>query len=489
MIEDIRDYIAACEKAGALQRITAEVDWNLELSHIAKANEEVGGPALLFENVKDHDIPVMTSAFTTRERLAICLEQDPTLPMSGLSRKWMELTTAELVPPTVVNHAPVLENVIEGSDIDVNMFPTPFFYPDDGGRFIGTAHCLVTQDPDSGWTNLGTYRMQLLEGETDVLGLHVVPGKHADMMTKKYQARGEKMPAAVVIGCDPILYLTSTTLVSAETDEYDVAGALRQSPVPVFKSDLTGLTLPAKAEIIIEGYIDYDDKRLEGPLGEFTGYYSATHWPKPCFKVERILHRDKPIFWATTVGKPINDTHMLQSLNRTATLWHDLETMKIPGIEGVYVPAESTGWFWVIVSVRTMYPGHANQVGNAVIATTTGHHGTKGVIVVDHDIAADSWKDVMWALSVRFDPKRSAQIIDRGRASPLDPSLPISERWITSRIIMDATVPYEWDEKPQEIFMDRETMETVSERWDEYGFSIPDPIPGLIDRLTRPAGK
>jgi 4-hydroxy-3-polyprenylbenzoate decarboxylase len=188
------------------------------------------------------------------------------------------------------------------------------------------------------------------------------------------------------------------------------------------------------------------------------------------------------------VGKPINDTHMLQSLNRTATLWHDLETMKIPGIQAVYVPAESTGWFWAIVSVETMYPGHSNHVANAVMATTTGHHGTKGIIIVDKDIAVDNWADVFWALSVRFDPKRSAQIIDRGRSSPLDPSLPISDRWIGSRLILDATIPYEWEDKPKEIFMDRGVMEKVSNRWEEYGFSIPDPIPELIDRLSKPKG-
>ena len=161
---------------------------------------------------------------------------------------------------------------------------------------------------------------------------------------------------------------------------------------------------------------------------------------------------------------------MVQSLNRTATLWTDLETMRVPGIQSVYIPANSAGRFWAIVSVKTMYPGHANHVGNAVIATTTGHYGLKGVIVVDADIPADDWDRVMWALSVRYSPYRDTEIIKRGRATPLDPSQHIKERDIVSRIIMDATTPYEWDEKPAEIFMDKKMTQQVLSRWEEFGF-------------------
>jgi len=189
------------------------------------------------------------------------------------------------------------------------------------------------------------------------------------------------------------------------------------------------------------------------------------------------------------VGKPINDIHMIQSLNRTATLWYDLETMKVPGIQSVYIPPEACGRFWAVVSVKQMYPGHSNHVGNAVIASTTGHYGLKGVIVVDHDIEADDWDRIWWALSTRFDPKRSAQIIDRGRSTPLDPGLPIEARDITSRIILDACTPYEWANKPNEIFMDRAVLQKVSDRWNEYGFAGSSPVAGMINRLTRPEVK
>jgi 4-hydroxy-3-polyprenylbenzoate decarboxylase len=312
------------------------------------------------------------------------------------------------------------------------------------------------------------------------------------MHLKKYKERGELMPAAYVVGTDPVLFLASSTMVSAQVDEYEVAGSLRGRPVKVFKSDLTGLTLPANAEIIAEGWIDPNELMEEGPFGEYTGYYSGNKgkdYPKPVLRIKRILHRNKPIMWATTVGKPINDIHMIQSLNRTAALWHDLETMKVPGIQSVYFPPEATGRFWVVVSVKQMYPGHSNHVGAAVIGSTTGHYGVKGVIVVDHDIEADDWDRVWWALATRFDPKRSAQIIDRGRSTPLDPGLPIEARNITSRIILDACTPYEWENKPDEIFMDRAVLQKVSDRWNEYGFGGTSPVAGMINRLTRPEVK
>jgi len=469
-MKDIRDFIAKCEEEGILHRIKAPVDVNLELSHTAKINEEAGGPVLLFENLKGYDIPVLISACTTTKKMAVILGQPSDYSMCQLSREWMKLTTKELIKPRTIDAPPVMENVIEGKDVNVNNFPAPLFYPMDGGRYIGTSAFLVTKDSETGWTNLGTYRMQILDDNN--VGVQIIKGKHADMMMKQYQAMGKKMPAAAVIGCDPILFLVSSTLVSAQTDEYDIAGALRGEPVEIFESDFTGLKYPAHAEIILEGEIDPENLKPEGPLGEYTGYYSGSKgkdFPKPCLEVKRIIHRNNPIFWSTTVGKPINDIHMIQSLNRTATLWTDLETMRVPGIQSVYIPANSAGRFWAIVSVKTMYPGHANHVGNAVIATTTGHYGLKGVIVVDADIPADDWDRVMWALSVRYSPYRDTEIIKRGRATPLDPSQHIKQRDIVSRIIMDATTPYEWDEKPVEIVMDKKMTQQVLSRWKEFG--------------------
>jgi len=315
----------------------------------------------------------------------------------------------------------------------------------------------------------------------DSASVMILNGKHGEQIRRKWEARGEKMPCAAVIGCDPMLLLCSSTFAGSDVSEYDMAGAVRQRPINVFESDLTGLKLPATAEIILEGYLDTDNMRPEGPFGEYTGYYSSAKDIKgsalePVLKVQRVYHRNNPIFWSTTVGKPINDIHMFQSLNRTATLWHDLETMKIAGIKGVYVPPETCGWYWAIISVKQGYPGHSNHVGNAAIATTTGHYALKGVIVVDDDIDVEDWDRVWWALSVRFDPVRCAQIINRGRASPVDPSLPKETRFIMSRIILDATTPYEWTDRPREVVMDEKMMKKVSDQWKKYGFKGDSPI-------------
>ncbi|MFH1117706.1 MAG: phenylphosphate carboxylase subunit beta [Pseudomonadota bacterium] len=465
------DFVAKCEQEGELHRIKKEVDWYLELGTIAKLSEERKGPALLFENVKGFDIPVLTSAFTTTKRFAIALEMPLESTICNMAKEWMQLSTKKPVKAKIVDSGPVMETIVEGDDVDIEALPAPHYNPLDGGRFIGTAVYLVSQDKETGWTNCGTYRMQI--HDRNHCGVQIIKGKHADFHFNQHKKDGTKMPAAAVIGTDAVHFLVSSTLVSAQMDEYDLISTLRQEPCEIFISDLTGLKLPAHAEIILEGYIDPEDMRDEGPFGEYTGYYSGAkgeEWPKQVLHVQRILRRKKPIFWGTTVGKPITDTHMIQSLNRTATLWTDLEVMRVPGIKSCYFLPESTGRYWCVVSVEQKYPGHSNHVANAVIGSTTGHYGVKGVITVDHDIPADDWDRVMWALSVRFDPKRSAQIIDRGRSTPLDPGLPIEARQITSRILMDACTPFEWERKPTEIFLDENVKKKVLAQWTDYGF-------------------
>lgn len=480
LINDLRDFIAACDRHGLLHRIDASVDWYLELSHIATLNEDAGGPALLFEQVRDSTLPVLSSAFTTSQRMAVCLEEDPETTICELARKWKtRLAGGAGIAPRVVKEAPVLRNAAVGAEVDLLKFPSPHFYPNDGGRYLGTAHYLVCMDPDSGWINLGTYRMQL-QGRNAVTVM-IARGKDAEIIYRKYQARGEKMPVAVVIGCDPLHFLVSSTHVGSGVSEYDIIGALRGRPVEVFESDLTGLKLPATAEIILEGHLDLNDLRQEGPLGEFTGYYSSAKGAdgvgmEPTITIERVLHRDDPIFWVSTIGKPVNDCHMIQAINRSAMLWHELETRRIPGISGVYVLPEACGWFWAVVSIKQMYPGHSNQVGLTAIA----HYGLKGVILVDDDIPADDLGRVWWALSVRFEPKRSIQVIDRGRASALDPSLDSSNRYIMSKVILDACIPFEWETKPREVTLDPAMLHRVAQRWSEFGL----PRTSRIDRLV-----
>jgi 4-hydroxy-3-polyprenylbenzoate decarboxylase len=430
----MRDFVAESEKKGLCKRITAEVDWNLELSHIAKLNEEQAGPALLFENVKDYDTPVITSVCTTTQRLALIMGQPLESTLVNLYEAWARLGE-NLVEPKLVDKAdaPCKENILTGDNIDLFKFPVPQWYPMDGGRYIGTAHFIITKDPETGWVNLGTYRCQLLE--RDKMGTQFIKGKHADIMLKKYQAMGKPMPVASIIGCDPLLFILGAARISAFVSEYDVAGALREEPVEVVQGETVDLPIPAHAEIVIEGEVDADKFMDEGPFGEYTGYYSGVGTdPRNFIDVKCVTHRNNPILWGTTVGRAVTDTHMTMA----------------------------------IISMKQMYPGHADQVLTAAISTEMGAYGLKTVIVVDEDIDPWDLPRVLYALSFRFQPNRS-QVIKRGRSTPLDPSLPLDARHITGRLLIDATIPYDWDDKPIPIELDPDVVKKVEARWSELG--------------------
>ncbi|MCL5962716.1 MAG: UbiD family decarboxylase, partial [Chloroflexi bacterium] len=264
-----------------------------------------------------------------------------------MAMKWIELTNLGGIPPREVGSGPVLENQKTGEAIDLTEFPVPRYFPKDGGRYFGTAVSLVTQDPDTGVVNLGTYRMEMLDKKS--LGALILKGKDADLTLKKYAEKKEPMPAAAVIGGDPRLFFMSASSIPYETSEYDFAGALRGRPVEVFRSDLTGLPLPAHSEIIAEGFIDPNraNYRDEGPFGEYTGYYSKGRKPQPWLDVKRVFHRNDPVFWGTNVGRPPTANVLVHSLSKTASLWTQLNEMKIPGIQSVYFP-ESAGRFWAL---------------------------------------------------------------------------------------------------------------------------------------------
>ena len=468
---DLRDFISLCEKNGQLKRIKTEVDWELELSHICKLVEEKSGPALLFENVKDYKSPVLTGAFGTTQRLAMILGKDPKLSLVELTKEWVNLAVKEVIPAKEVKDGPILENVVEGDKIDTFSFPSPKFYELDGGRYFGTAVFMVIQDPENGKINLGTYRMGILDDKT--VGVQILKGKTADRIMKKYGKQGKKMPACAIIGGDPLHIFASAATVSGAKSGYDVVSSLRGEPVEVVKTHLSGLPIPARAEIVLEGEIDPANLRNEGPFGEYTGYYTEElikPIPKPALDVKRVYFRNNPVLWETSVGRPVGDQHMLYAFARNASLWMDLDKMQIPGIKSVYTMPEASGRFWVVVSVQQMYPGHADQVGAAVIASNTGTYGIKGIIIVDDDIEADDLPRVWWALGTRYNPARGTQIINRGRSTPLDPAIGADEnKFITSRIIMDATIPFEWKIKPTEIKLTDSVMAKVKARWAEYG--------------------
>jgi phenylphosphate carboxylase beta subunit len=469
--KDLREFLSKLEVEGELKRIQAEVDWNLELSHVAKLNEDQeGGSALLFENVKDYPgKAVLTSLLTSKKRVALALDMPLDTRFTDIAAQWVERMSGTRIPPQMVDSGPCQENVLEGEKANLYDVPAPWVYPRDGGRYVGTAAYLISRDPETGRINLGTYRTMIIDERR--AGIQIIKAKDADMDLIKYEKMGQEMPVALVTGCDPVLFLCSSTMFPVQESEYDIVGALRGEPVEVVRGVTVDLPIPATAEWVIEGIITPGEKLPEGPFGEYTGYYSGTgSHDREFIKVKAITHRNDPIFWATTVGKPVTDTHMIMGINRTSSLWNDLKNMGIPGIKSVYGPPASAGRFLVIISVEQMYPGHSTQVGLAAFATHTGNYGLKTVILVDDDIDPENMDQVIYALSFRYQPDRGTQILRRGRDTPLDPSVDIPQRGMTSRVVIDATIPYEWKEKPIPIELDPDMEAQVRKKWKEYGF-------------------
>ncbi len=475
---DLREFLDRLEAEDHLRRIYKEVDWNLELSHIAKFNEEEhnGGKALLFENVKDYPgWRVLTSALTAKERLALALELPTDMSLMNLSRAWVDRIQGKRVPPRVVNSGPVHENVVQGDDVNIFKLPAPWFYPGDGGRYLGTAGYLISRNLDTGRLNVGTYRLMVVDEKR--ASIQMIKAKDSEIDLRGYAAKNIPMPVAYVCGAEPVLFLCGSTLFGLNESEYEIAGALRGEPVEVTQALTNDILVPATAELVIEGEIMPGETLQEGPFGEYTGHYSGKEFPKEFIQIKAITYRNNPILWSTTVGKPITDTHMIMAVNRTASLWNDLKAMNIPGIKAVYGPPASAGRMLVIISMKPMYHGHSTQVGLAAFATVTGNYGLKTVILVDDDIDPENMDQVIYALSFKYQPDFGTQIIRRGRSTPLDPSLPIGDaRYMTSRIIIDCTTPYEWKEKPKPIFLDENMVKHVKEHWDEY-FAVPAELP------------
>lgn len=469
---DLREFITALEQQGQLCRVTRQVDWNLELAHVAKLNEERGGAALLFQDIKDYPGKyVFSGAFTARERMAIALGLDPHTRYVELARHWVQ-RTQERVPPVMVEQGEWQQNVRQGAEVNLLELPVPWVYPADGGRYIGTAVYLITRNPDTGRVNLGTYRGMVIDQRT--IGIQIIKGKDADIDLKAYARAKQPMPCAYVIGGNPLLFACSSTLFPLDFSEYDAAGSLNGAPIEVARGLTTDLPIPAGAEIVIEGEIMPGETLPEGPFGEYTGYYSgAGEHTREFITVKSLAFRDEPILWLSTVGKPTTDTHMIMGINHNATLWSDLLRAKIPGIQAVYCPPEAAGRMLAVISIRQMYYGHSTWVGLAAFSSITGNYGLKTVIVVDEDIDPEDWSQVLYALAFRLQPERGIQVLHRGRSTPLDPSLPVDSRYLTSRVLIDCCIPYEWEKKPRPIELDQELVKRITDEWDTYFGQLP----------------
>jgi len=445
--EDLRDWLEIVDGMGELKKIDG-ADWNLEMGTLAElvARESKGAvPAVLFDKIKDYPkgYRALFAQNASFKRMALNLGLPLDLAGLDLVRAFRQkLAAHKPIPHKVVKSGPVLENVLAGKNINLLKFPVPFVHELDGGRYIGTGCLVITKDPEEGWVNFGAYR-GMVHDETS-MALYISPGKHGRIQRQKYFDQGKPCPVVISVGQDPVLFMVSGNEVDYGVSEFDYAGGLKGAPVEVIEGEVTGLPFPAHAEIVIEGIMDPQDVKKEGPFGEWTGYYASSIRPEPVVRVQRIYHRNNPILCCARPGRPPSDYSLAKCFVKAALIWDQVEKAGVPDVKGVWCHEAGGGRLLNIISIKQRYPGHARQ---ALVAASQVHAGAylgRYVIVVDDDIDPTNTFDVLWALSTRSDPVESIDIVRRCWSGPLDPRIQPGKKGFNSRALIDACRPFEW---------------------------------------------
>ncbi|MFQ5852590.1 MAG: UbiD family decarboxylase [Candidatus Binatia bacterium] len=444
---DLRVFLERLKAAGELQEIQG-CHWNLEIGALTEIfAESPRTPALLFDGITGYPrgFRILSNILMSPVRESLALGVSPNV--TGIQLVKMvknRLADFRPIPPVEVGEAPLLENSKFGDDVNVLRFPVPQWHEKDGGRYIGTFDSIVCRDPDTGYVNVGTYRIQVHDEKH--VGLFMVPGKHGDLIAKKYWARGQECPFVIACGIPPSLIVASAVGIPWSMSEYDFLGGLLGVPIAVIKGMITDLPMPAFAEIALEGYAPPPGRlsREEGPFGEWPGYYASGSQSAPVVRVEAIYHRGDPIL----TGAPPLKTYLNNQIFlyiRSANIWSALERAGLPEIRGVWFPRQ--GRFVVVVAIRQRFTGHAKQAGYGVLSTRDGGRDVRMVIVVDDDIDITNIHEVLWAVSSRWDPKTASEIVDVAASSlnpRLSPETKKSKELLSSCIIMDACKPYSW---------------------------------------------
>ena len=468
-LDRVRSYGELAEFSGA--------HWDREMGAITEITVREygsGAPALLFDDVPGYPsgYRCLYATLNSPRRLALTLGLEPEgyADMPEYLHAYRERTDhLERIPRTEVSDGPVFENVLSGDDVDLTAFPVPVHHELDGGRYIGTADTVVTRDPDDGWINIGTYRTQVRD-ETTALS-YISPGKDGRLQRDKYLDRGEPCPAIIVCGQDPAVWLASTLSVPSGVSEYEYAGGLLGRPVEVVPGEVTGLPMPADAEIALEGYIT-EETDWEGPFGEWPGYYAGGRRLEHVFEVERIYHRDDPILCCSASNKPYHEHLFERCVSRSSRLWEELENAGVPGIEGVWVHEVGEGRTFQVVALNQRFAGHAKQAGVLVQHVTPARYAGRWSVVVDRDIEPTDLEEVLWAMCTRVDPARDIEVMERTWTSKIDPMTtgqdPDDDTWFNSRVVVDATIPYEYREEfPPVAEISEELKSEVMADWGE----------------------
>jgi 4-hydroxy-3-polyprenylbenzoate decarboxylase len=472
---DLREFIEAARAQGDVKEIHG-AHWDLEIGALTEifAYRE-NGPLLLFDQIPGHheSYRVASNLINHPRRSALAVGIPTDLSRTEMILRWKEiLKNIKPIPPRVVPRGPLFENTRLGDAIDMTTFPAPRWHELDGGRYIGTGCCVIAADPDDGWVNVGIYRVQVHDQKT--LGLYISPGHHARIIREKYWARGKACPVAVTFGQDPLLWLVAGQSVPYGVSEFDYAGGLREGPVDVVRGEFTGLPLPATAEIAVEGEVPppEEESRVEGPFGEWPGYYAHGARQEPVLRVKALYYRNDPILTgapplkppALTFGVPIG----------AAAIWNYLEKADVPDVRGVWCyvggSAPGGGAPFIVVSVKQRYHGHAQQAAIAALGSRAGNYHGRFVVVVDEDIDPTDLGEVVWAISTRCEPKTAISVIDNCWSTPLDPAMHPDKKeagdFTNSRAIINACRPYSWINRfPAVNALSPDLRKKISEKW------------------------
>ncbi len=363
---DLREFIERVSGLGELKQVDG-ADWNLEIGAITELlASSPGCPMVLFDNITGYKpgFRIVTNLLHTESRLAVAIGLSPDLRGIELARKWAGQLAkiAEGPPPVEVKEGPIQENLIAGDDVDVLKFPSAKWHELDGGRYIAGA-VTIMKDPQEDWLNLGVYRLQVQDKST--LSLSCEPGRHGKLIMQKYWERGQNCPVAVSLGHTPAVFIASALFVTTGVSEYKVAGLINGGPIEVIPGNLTGLAVPASAELVFEGEVPPPDvdSREEGPFGEASGYYASGVRPEPVIKVKSIMYRNDPIIHGAPPMRPLPGLRHFPGDHRQISLWGDLEKCGIPGIVGVW----QHSFFTMVISLKQEYAGHANQAAHSKI--------------------------------------------------------------------------------------------------------------------------
>ncbi len=488
--KDLREFVAALEAMGELQRVSAEVDPYLEITEICDRTLRAGGPALLFENVKGHEMPVLGNLFGTPRRVALGMGQDSVTALREVGELLAFLKEPEppkgfrdaidklpvfrqvmSMGPKTLRKAPVQEVVHEGEAVDLDRIPIQHCWPGDVAPLVTWA-LVVTKGPHKERQNLGIYRQQKLGRNRLIMRWLSHRGGALDFLEWQKAHPGEPFPVAVALGADPATILGAVTPVPDTLSEYAFAGLLRGSRTELVKCGHAELEVPASAEIVLEGFIYPDDTAPEGPYGDHTGYYNEVE-TFPVFTVERITHRRDPIYHSTYTGRPPDEPAILGlALNE---VFVPILRKQFPEIVDFYLPPEGCSYRMAVVTMNKQYPGHAKRVMMGVWSFLRQFMYTKFVIVLDADIDARDWQDVIWAITTRMDPARDTVMVENTPIDYLDFASPVAG--LGSKMGLDATDkwPGETDrEWGRPIVMDEATKARVDARWAELGINLTD---------------